>query len=193
MKTALQPDERLLRPLSAGVVPPEVVDAARAGDNGARCELYERTAGRTYRLVVRMIGRTDAEDVLQQVYLKAFSTLRQFAARSRIETWLYRIAVNESLQHLRRQRRKAAVTLDFEPMDDASHHESSPDQAELLEQALARLSPELRAVFVLREVEKLSYREMAEALHMNEGTVASRLNRARTLLKQYLVELGWEA
>ena len=68
----------------------------------------------------------------------------------------------------------------------------TPRQDELLEQALARLDPDLRAVFVLREVEQLSYRELAEALGINEGTVASRLNRARRLLKQYLTELGWE-
>lgn len=190
--TAVQQSECRDRRVRVEAISNTLVAAARAGDEGACCALYERTAITTYRLVVRIVGRTDAEDVLQQVYLKAFSTIDQFCGQSRIQTWLYRIAVNESLQHLRRGRRKASVPLEFEPMDDAPHHEDSHDEAELLERALARLDPDLRAVFVLREVEQLSYRELAETLHIAEGTVASRLNRARTLLKQHLTELGWE-
>ena len=77
-------------------------------------------------------------------------------------------------------------------MDHKPNHERDLDHKELMEHALARLEPELRSLFLLREVEKLSYAEIAAALQIPEGTVASRLSRARQLLKQYLIELGWE-
>jgi RNA polymerase sigma-70 factor (ECF subfamily) len=77
-------------------------------------------------------------------------------------------------------------------VDGRPHHERSYDQAELLEQALSRLDPELRCLFVLREIDQLSYRELAKTLGIAEGTVASRLNRARQMLKAHLEKLGWE-
>jgi RNA polymerase sigma-70 factor (ECF subfamily) len=77
-------------------------------------------------------------------------------------------------------------------MDGQPDQEREFDHKELMEHALARLEPELRSLFLLREVEKQSYAEIAEAVQIPEGTVASRLSRARQLLKQYLVELGWE-
>jgi RNA polymerase sigma-70 factor (ECF subfamily) len=77
-------------------------------------------------------------------------------------------------------------------MDDAPGQERNADDRELLEQALARLEPDLRAVFVLREVESRSYREMAEILGISDGTVASRLNRARRILRDYLIDMGWD-
>lgn len=78
-------------------------------------------------------------------------------------------------------------------MDREPEPERRLDHKELMEQALAQLEPELRSLFLLREVENLSYAEIAEALQIPEGTVASRMNRARRLLKERLVALGWEA
>ena len=77
-------------------------------------------------------------------------------------------------------------------MDRQPDQERDFDHKELMEHALARLDPELRSLFLLREMEQQSYAEIAAALQIPEGTVASRLSRARQLLKQYLVELGWE-
>ena len=77
-------------------------------------------------------------------------------------------------------------------MDGRPDQERDFDSKELMEHALARLEPSLRSLFLLREVEKQSYAEIAEAMQIPEGTVASRLRRTRQLLKQYLVELGWE-
>jgi RNA polymerase sigma-70 factor (ECF subfamily) len=81
--------------------------------------------------------------------------------------------------------------LEWEPMDESNHGEDS-ERKELLEQALSRIEPELRTIFLLREVEGLSYRDIAEALQIPEGTVGSRLNRARRELQQHLSELGFE-
>jgi RNA polymerase sigma-70 factor (ECF subfamily) len=141
---------------------------------------------------MRMVGLNDADDLLQQVFLQVFRSLSQFSGQSRFETWLYRVSVNESLQHLRKQRRRRWVSLEGDFMDRQPDQERDFDHKELMEHALARLEPELRSLFLLREVEKQSYAEIAAVMQIPEGTVASRLSRARQLLKQYLVELGWE-
>ena len=167
-----------------------VVSACQHGDRAAQRQLYDACHQSMFRLAVRMVGLQDAADVTQQVFLQAFRSIGQFHGRSRFETWLYRLAVNESLQYLRRNRRWRHRHLDWEPMDQ-SHHDDA-DRRELFEQALARIDPELRSIFVLREVERLSYREIAEALQIPEGTVGSRLNRARRELRQHLSDLGLE-
>lgn len=170
----------------------ELVAACRRGSREAQQRLYECCHLRAYRLLVRMVGLNDAADVLQQVFLQVFRSLHRFSGESRFETWLYRVSVNESLQHLRKQRRRRWVSLESDFMDHEPDQERDLDHKELLERALAKLDPELRSLFLLREVENQSYAEIAEALQIPEGTVASRLSRARQLLKQYLIEMGWE-
>ena len=170
----------------------DLVAASRRGSREAQQRLYECCHQRVYRLLVRMVGLGEADDLLQQVFLQVFRTLSQFNGQSRFETWLYRVSVNESLQHLRKQRRRRWVSLEGDFMDRQPDQERDFDHKELMEHALARLDPELRSLFLLREVERQSYAEIAAALQIPEGTVASRLSRARQLLKQYLVELGWE-
>jgi RNA polymerase sigma-70 factor (ECF subfamily) len=168
-----------------------VVTACQNGDCEAYRQLYDSCHQSIFRLAVRMVGLQDAADVTQQVFLQAFRSIGQFNGRSRFETWLYRLAVNESLQHLRRNRRWQYRTLDWDPMD-VSHHQDNDEPTELLEQSLARVDPQLRSIFLLREVEGLSYHDIAEALEIPEGTVGSRLNRARRELKQELSDLGCE-
>ena len=170
-----------------------ILRRCRLGDCEAQQQLYGRCQHSVFRLVARMVGRGDAEDVSQQVFLNVFRLLDQFQFQSNFKTWVYRIAVNESLQHLRRRRRWRWVPLMGDVMDREPEPERQLDHKELMEQALAQLEPELRSLFLLREVEKLSYAEIAESLQISEGTVASRLNRARQLLKERLVALGWEA
>lgn len=167
----------------------EVVEACRQGDRTAPRRLYDACQHSVFRVAVRMVGLQDAADVTQQVFLQAFRSLEQFNGRSRFETWLYRLAVNESLQHLRRNRRWRYHALDWEPMDE-SHHGENAERKELLEQALARVDPESRSVFLLREIECLSYNDIAGALQIPEGTVGSRLNRARRELREILADLG---
>jgi RNA polymerase sigma-70 factor (ECF subfamily) len=116
----------------------------------------------------------------------------QFAGHARFETWLYRVTTNECLQFLRRAKRRACGPLVFEPRDPEPGNAAQAAHKELLAKALDGLEPELRCLFLLREVEGLSYQKIAAALAIPEGTVGSRLNRARAELKQRLLELGWE-
>jgi RNA polymerase sigma-70 factor (ECF subfamily) len=168
-----------------------VVTACQNGDHEAYRQLYDACHQSVFRLSVRMVGLQDAADVTQQVFLQAFRSIGQFSGRSRIETWLYRLAVNESLQHVRRNRRWKYQALSWEPMDE-THHGENAEGKELLEQALARVDPQLRSIFLLREVEGLSYHDIAKALAIPEGTVGSRLNRARRELQQVFSDLGFE-
>jgi RNA polymerase sigma-70 factor (ECF subfamily) len=142
--------------------------------------------------MVRIVGAEDAADVMQQVFLQVFRKIDQFSGRSQLSTWLYRVAVNEALQHLRTRDRAVTRTLEFDVVDRSPASTQRSEDAEILEQALARLDPELRCVFLLREGEGMDYHDIASALNIVEGTVASRLNRARRQLRDHLVELGWQ-
>ena len=172
----------------------EIVIGCQRGDRDAQRQLYESTHQIVYRLMVRMVGRQDADDLTQQVFLQVFRKITQFSGLARFETWLYRLAANEALQHLRRDKRRSqSHTLQDEPVDHAPAHVEKTQQKDLLEQGLGCLDPDLRCVFLLREVEGLTYREIAESLDLSEGTVGSQLNRARRRLRKHLVDLGWEA
>ena len=168
-----------------------LIAACQRNEREAQRQLYERFRQSVGRLARRMVGE-DAADLTQQVFLQLFRTVVQFAGQSRFETWLYRLAVNECLQHLRRQRRRSAPPLVREPAARSADHTDRVEQQDLLQRALERLEPELRSVFLLRELEDLSYKEIAEAAGIPAGTVGSRLNRARRELKQHLRDLGWE-
>lgn len=168
-----------------------IVAACRQGDQGAHRQLYDSCRQLVFSLAVRMVGVQDAPDVTQLVFMQTFRSLEKFRGKSKFETWLYRLAVNESLQFLRRNRRWSPESLDWEPMDDANLGDDV-ERKELLEKALSRINPELRSLFLLREVEQLSYQQIAEVLDIPEGTVGSRLNRARRDLQKQLAELGFE-
>lgn len=170
------------------VSPADLVARCQAGDLIAQRALYDQFAPRVYRLAVRMVGAEDAADVAQQTFLKMFRGLASFRRGAQLSTWLYRIAVNESLQH-RRRKRSPRIELPAELPDDAPDPGQRIEQAELIEQALASLDAELRAVFLLRELEGLSYQQIAEVLEIPAGTVASQLSRARSELRQHLTKV----
>lgn len=173
-------------------IPGRIIDACRQGDRDAQRQVYESTYDSVYRLMVRMVGRQDASDLTQQTFLQAFRKIDQFCGRASFATWVYRVATNEALQHLRRSRRLQTAYLRQEPMDPCVDNCENIEDKELLERALARLEPELRAAFLLREIEGLPYNEIAQVLQIPDGTVGSRLNRARRELRKLLIELGWE-
>jgi RNA polymerase sigma-70 factor (ECF subfamily) len=162
------------------------------GNREFQCQLYEIHHHGIYRLLVRMVGRTDADDVLQDVFLQVFRTLTQFKGKSQFSTWIYRVTLNQALQHLRKRRRSRWTKLEDEPVDHRNGTEDDLGNREILERALQRIEPDLRAVFLLREIEKYSYSQISNTLQIPKGTVASRLNQVRHALKQHLVELGWE-
>jgi len=185
----MEPDQKVdLRsePLDAGIIL-----RCQHGDRGAQQQLYEFYYRKVHQRMVRMTGGDQADDLTQRVFLQVFRSIGQFAGDARLETWIYRVATNEALQHLRQSRRHAAGPMDWDPVDPNSDHRQRLEQRDLLQHSMQRLEPELRCIFLLREVENLSYREIAQTLGIPEGTVGSRLNRARSDLKRYLRELGW--
>jgi RNA polymerase sigma-70 factor (ECF subfamily) len=170
----------------------DIVAGCQKRDAQAQRLLYEHCHERLFRLLVRMVGRQDAPDLLQHVFLQTYSKIGQFSGHARFETWVYRLAINECLQFRRRRSRTHYDMLADEPIDPSRDPAERTQQQELMERALARLTPELRTIFVLREVDGLAYRDIAETLQIKEGTVGSRLNQARTQLRNHLVELGWK-
>src|SRR5215471_13883284 len=179
----------------------KLVHAAKAGDISAFEELVKRYDRNVFRIAQHITqNREDAEDVVQDAFLKAFSNLGQFQGQSKFYTWLVRIAVNEALMKLRRRRPERMVSLDEEVKteDDSLPREVadwSPNpeqqytQAELrdiLTRTIQGLPPSFRTVFVLRDVEGLSTEETADALELSVPAVKSRLLRARLQLRDRL-------
>ena len=170
-----------------------LVGACVNGDPDAMRVIYEQCNAGVYNLMVRLVGRQDADDLTQQVFMKAFRKLNQFAGRSRLDTWLYRLATNEALQFLRqRNRRRAQPLADEQACSCDRPSLLKQEEAELLQAAIERVEPELRAVLTLKEQDGLSYQAIAEILQIPEGTVGSRLNRARRMLRAELHQLGWD-
>jgi RNA polymerase sigma-70 factor, ECF subfamily len=169
------------------------------GGNTAVFELLMRRYNERVYRAARAILRDDqeAEDVMQQAYVNAFTHLRQFNGAARFSTWLTRIAVNESLARVRRRGRYQPYDDDLatvEPFMSSNPAENPERQAfagelrALLEWAIDTLPDGMREVFVLREVEGLSTSEVAESLGVSEDVVKTRLSRGRGLLRRVLIE-----
>jgi RNA polymerase sigma-70 factor (ECF subfamily) len=167
----------------------QLVSACLAGDRDAMQQIYEQCSSHVYALMVRIVGRQDADDLTQQVFLQMFRKLNQFSGGSKLETWLYRLATNEALQHLRRNKRQAVQPLVAEPSASDPNRLMESEKIQMLEVALSRIDPELRAILSLKEEQNLSYREIADSIGIPEGTVGSRLNRARKELRDQLTKL----
>lgn len=167
----------------------QLVEQCRQGDRDAQRELYALTSDRIYRLLVRMTENPDdGLDLAQETYIRIFEKIHQFDGHSRIATWVYRVAVNEALQFLRRRKREPVpLSGDGEVPGRATHTLAVAIDARLdVEQALSQL-PELeRTLVILRHFEGLDYAEMARVLEKPEGTIASGLNRARKMLREIL-------
>ncbi len=178
----------------------QLVAAAKAGDAASFSELVKRYERKIFRLAQNITrNREDAEDVMQEAFLKAYTHLDKFQGDSRFYTWLVRIAVNEALMKLRK-RRPGEFSLDepVETEDDFVQREIAdwgplPDQRyernqlnSILSEAIEKLEPDFRVVFVLRDVEELSTEETAKLLGLSVPAVKSRLLRARLRLRQKL-------
>jgi RNA polymerase sigma-70 factor (ECF subfamily) len=171
----------------------QLADRCRRGDAGAFEELYRAHAGRLYSLILRMTGSAhDAEDLLQDVFLTAHRKLAGFRGESALGTWLYRMAVNHSLDFLRgRQLRMARATdsLDeegaAEPMDAGPVVPAAVTKLDL-ERAIATLPDGCRTAFVLHDVEGLEHKEIATLLGVSEGTSKSQVHKARMKLRAAL-------
>jgi RNA polymerase sigma-70 factor (ECF subfamily) len=178
-----------------------LVERARAGDAEAFTWLVEKYERKIYRLAKHITQNDeDAEDVLQESFLKAYSNLESFQMQSKFYTWLVRIAVNEALMKLRKRKSDRTVSLD-EPHetdedtvtreiavwdDDPEKRYSQEELREILDKAVDSLKPGFRTVFVLRDIEELSTEETAESLGISVPAVKSRLLRARLQLREKL-------
>ncbi len=152
---------------------------------------HNRRVFRTARAILK--SETDAEDVMQEAYVSAYTHLRDFSGRSRFSTWLVRIAVHEALGRLRKAKKTASLddTGEEEVMSTTRSPEDAASDVEirsLLEEAVDELPLGFRAVFVMRAVEEMSVGETAEALEIPEETVRTRLHRARALLREDLAK-----
>ncbi len=179
------------------------VERLQRHDERAFNELVDVYSPRVYRLVVRMLGRRDeAEDMAQEVFVQVFKGIGQFRGESKLGTWIYRVAINLcknrskylSRRHDDKQDALDAVA-DWQPLHQAkgvtSGEISRPDhlvegmQIEaLMRRCIAELDPDFREALILRDVENLSYEEIIEITGVAEGTVKSRIHRARALLRQ---------
>jgi len=165
----------------------DLIDRCRAGEREAQRELFERTSTRIYRLLLRMTGDPDdAADLTQETYVKGFQGLNQFDGRSEIGTWFYRIAINQGLQFGRRKRTSALKMEGLAATRPTEVQDPRTDVRLDVQRAMAELASEDRAILLLRYQEELDYRDIAEVLECAEGTVASRLNRARERLRGIL-------
>lgn len=190
----------------------------RAGAEASYETLILRFEHPVYSIVSRLVENpSDAPDVVQDVFVKIFRNVDHFRGESSLKTWVYRIAVNESRNHRRwfGRHRKQEVAIEPRPDGDESRQEWLPDPGRsplelaidhereaLIEAALGQINPNFRAVLVLREIEDLDYREIAEILEVSLGTVKSRILRGREALRQRLAEYrkqeetahaGWRA
>jgi len=169
----------------------ELVDRCRGGDTAAFEELYRQHAGRLFNLAFRMGGPQAAEDLLQEIFLLAYRKLDGFRGESTLATWLYRLAMNHCLDHLRgRQAQMGRVT---DSLDDESAAEpvagaplAGPLTRMELERAIGRLPAGCRAAFLLHDVEGFEHKEIARMLGVSEGTSKSQVHKARLKLRAML-------
>jgi RNA polymerase sigma factor (sigma-70 family) len=181
----------------------ELVDRSRSGDTAAYSELVRRLHRKIYALVYNMTSnREDAEDLVQDVFVKAYASLKNFKGDSSFYTWIYRIAVNRTINFVKQRSRRAGVSLDNvdegverdpaylelvareSPFRDATISELQKK----LNDALQKLSEKHRAVVVLHDIQGIPHDEIARMLGASQGTVRSRLFYARQLLQNELKE-----
>jgi len=178
------------------------LQALQEGDRGEFARVVEAYSDKIYRLGLKMLrDEQDAEDILQETFIKAYHGLEDFEGKSKISTWLYRIATNEALMFLR-QKKEDKVSIDAEVLaDDGQAYTPtkivdwcclpedellSTEAMDYLDRAVEQLSESMRVTFLLRDVEGLSTRETAEVLDISEAAVKTRLSRARMHLRERL-------
>src|SRR6266853_749201 len=180
----------------------DLVQASKAGDSAAFEELVARYDRKLFRIAYHILHNPDdAQDVVQDSFIKVFHNLGQFRADSKFSTWLYRIVVNQSLMELRKQRRKLSTSIelsnehddegqlpidvsDWRPNPEEQYKES--ELRDLLTTLLMELRPALRVVFVMHDIEGQSLQETAEALALSLAAVKTRSLRARLYLREQL-------
>ena len=174
-----------------------LAERCRAGDVEAFETLYREHSSRLFGLTVRMLGsRTDAEDMLQDIFLTAHRKLQSYRGDARLGTWLFRLATNLCLDHLRSKAARMSHATSSLDADNAAEQASPSPGAVLgtvqhidLERAVAKLPPGCRSAFLLHDVEGFEHREVASMLGISEGTSKSQVHKARLKLRKSLAGL----
>jgi RNA polymerase sigma-70 factor (ECF subfamily) len=182
----------------------DLLQRARAGDGRAFEELAREAEVGLYRHVLRIVGTPEeAEDVVQDAFISAWRSLAAFQGGS-FRAWLFRIATNRSIDLIRARRRRGELPLEppeGEEVEWAEPAAGGPDPVEIasrdealavVEEALRGIPSEQRAALLLRDVEGFSYEEIAQITAVEVGTVKSRIHRARTAVRNVLVQRGWK-
>lgn len=181
----------------------ELVKQAQAGDFPAYEELMRRYQPRIYALALRMTSSPeDSEDILQEVFVRAHAALQRFQGKSSFYTWVYRIALNRTINFLKKRKRRTGLSLD-DPDTQLENHETLVEEGskdspvreiqnkelrEKLNEAIQQLSENHRTVVVLHDIQGVPHNEIGEMLGLSSGTVRSRLFYARQQLQAWLSE-----
>ena len=176
----------------------KLIERASAGDPSAFNRLMEAHERRMYAVALRMCAnREDAQDCLQEAMLRVYRAIGGFKGQSTFSTWVYRITMNTCLDELRRKKNKQNASLDslldmgWSPADESDtpeRHAVRSEASRQLHSAIRELPEDMRAAVVLRDIQGLSYEEIAQALDINVGTIKSRISRGREKLREKLKE-----
>lgn len=181
-----------------------IIEQVKAGDEQAFSIIVKRYQQQVARTVIGMLGKTDeADDVGQEVFIRFYKAIEQYRGESALGTYLSRIAINLSLNALKKNKRRRLFTSIGSDNDEnknntldnraiADDEYEANDNKEMVQLALGKLDPKFRAIIVLRMLEGYSTKETAETLNIPTGTVLSRLSRAQEKLKEALTKLGYQ-
>ncbi len=173
----------------------ELIARSQQGDQEAFREIFEQYKEKVYRIAYGVVRhREDALDIVQEVFIKLFHSIGKFKGESRFYTYLYRMAMNTAIDYTRKMKKPPTLSIDeeggFRPVDN---EERRPDRVAIVKEleekvklAMDKLSADQKAALILREVEGLSYQEMAEAMGCSIGTVMSRLHYGRKKMQELL-------
>ena len=167
----------------------EAVRRAQQGDRSAFEQLYRENVNHVYAVCLRIAADTvRAEELTQDIFVRTWEMLATFRGESAFSTWLHRLAVNVVLVHLRSTRRRTSRVQSVDDLElyDSAENSTSPGTAIDLEEAITKLPPHARAIFVLHDIEGYKHTEIAEQLGIAVGTTKAQLHRARRILKEVL-------
>ena len=177
----------------------EIIERCLNGDQAAWESIVRMYRRKVFNVAYKFVGRHDqAEDLTQDVFLKLYKSLDTFDRRANFQTWLISVSRNLCIDHYRAVRKeRETINRDVDPADfapvstdpRADVQLEQRDRVRLLRQALDKLAPTLRTAVMLRDIQELTYQEIADKLHLPEGTVKSRINRGRTELARQIQKL----
>ncbi len=179
-------------------IPDELIYRATGGDMDAFEAIYRLTAGFVYAVSYRVVySREDAEEVTQDVFIKVYDNLKKFKEGTSFKAWIYRIAVNTAINYYNKKKRDITHDGDYEIASElygkgpeVEENLQAKHNEEKVEELLSRLNPDQKACMVLREIEGMSYEEIAKVLNIKINTVRTRLKRAREALVKYVKNKG---